>query len=107
MSGWRWSPRVAAAVFAIVVAIQVLVPAWVYFRDGDHVLRFGWQMYSTVGQVTTYVVHTSTSTSEVSSARYMAIPRVDLPLHQLIPPHLCQVVEGAQRVTWDGGEHRC
>jgi hypothetical protein len=108
MNGWRWNRRVAIVVTAVALAIQFVVPTWVFFVGvGDHVPRFGWQMYSTVTQVTTYVVHTGAGTTEVRSGRYTAIPRADLPLHRLIPAHLCKIIEGAEKVTWEGGEFRC
>jgi hypothetical protein len=37
----------------------------------------------------------------------MAGARGDVDIVALLPPHLCNVVSGAVRVTWDSGEHEC
>lgn len=108
MSGWRWNRRKAAVIVACVLAIQVAIPlGLLILRPDDYPGRFGWQMYSNSSQAAAYTVHTESGTEEIAASRYMTVPRLDLPLEELLPPHFCEVVEGAIRVTWDSGEHQC
>ncbi len=98
----------ATGIVAGILTVQFAVPLGVFLlRDGDFVGRFGWQMYATSPQATRYTVHTDIGSDEVTASRFMAVPRADLPLENLLPPHLCRVVDGAIRVTWESGELEC
>ena len=37
----------------------------------------------------------------------MARARGDIPLEELLPPHLCDTVQGAENVSWDGKSYEC
>ena len=108
MSGWRWNRRTATVIVACVLAIQIATPLSVLiFGPDDYPGRFGWQMYATSPQANKYTVHTDAGAEDVTASQFMAVPRADLPLEALLPPHLCQVIDGAIRVTWEEGEHEC
>ena len=88
------------------LAVQLAIPV---SRLGAHesARRFGWQMFSTAQETPAFVVNTESGVVEVELDEYIAGARGDVDIVGLLPPHLCNVVSGAVRVTWDSGEHEC
>lgn len=106
VSEWRKSPLVAGIAVALFVLIQLAIPVG---RLGDHerAQRFGWQMFSVSVPAPTLTVVTDSGEEKVVLEDYMARVRSDIDILALMPPHLCDVVAGARKVTWDGGSHQC
>jgi hypothetical protein len=105
VSSWRRSPVVALIVTSVFLVVQLSIP--LSQLSSDFANRFGWQMFSTTRPVPEFVVETSHERVEISLNDYMARVRADIDIAEELPPHLCQVVPGAQSVTWDDGEYRC
>lgn len=103
---WRTSGALALAVIILFIAFQVTIPV---SRIGVHesARRFGWQMFSTARETPAFVVATEEGEAPVELDDYMAGPRGDVDIVGLLPPHLCNVVPGALRVTWESGEFEC
>jgi len=103
---WRRSGALALVVIGLFLAVQIAVPV---SRIGVHdsARRFGWQMFSTAQETPAFVVITESGAVEVELDDYVAGPRGDVDIDGLLPPHLCNVVSGAVRVTWDSGDHEC
>jgi len=103
---WRTSGALALVVILLFLAVQIAVPV---SRLGTHesARRFGWQMFSTAQETPAFVVITESGVVEVELDDYMAGPRGDVDIVGLLPSHLCNVVSGAVRVTWDSGDHEC
>jgi hypothetical protein len=106
MSAWRRSPLVAVVVLVLFLLIQAAVPI---SRLGDHERadRFGWQMFSVHTEAPRFVVVTNHGTTEISLGDYMARVRGDIDIVDAMPPHLCEIVDGAVRVTWQTGSFEC
>jgi len=106
VTGWRKSRWVAAVATAAVLALQVSIPIT---RLGQHDVaeRFGWQMFSAARPPIEFVVHTTEGEVEVTVEHHFARLRSDLPVAELLPPRLCEEVDGAESVTWDGNTYRC
>jgi len=88
------------------LVVQLSIPI-LRFGDGDRAQRFAWQMFSTAEQSPVFVVHTQDETMEIALGDFMARVRADIDIVSLMPPHLCEVVPDADRVTWETGEHVC
>lgn len=103
---WRTSRAVALVAIVLFGALHVAVPV---SRIGVHdsARRFGWQMFSTAREAPAFVVVTEAGELPVELGDYMAGPRGDVDIVGRLPPHLCNVVPGALRVTWGSGEHQC
>lgn len=103
---WRTSGVVALLVILVFVGVQLAVPL---SRIGVHESgrRFGWQMFSTARETPAFVVVTETGELDIGLGDYMAGPRGDIDIVGLLPPHLCGVIPGANRVTWESGEYEC
>jgi hypothetical protein len=88
------------------LAVQLAIPI---SRLGAHesARRFGWQMFSTARETPAFVVNTESGVVEIELDEYMAGARGDVDIVALLPPHLCNVVSGAVRVSWDSGGHEC
>ena len=106
MTEWRKSPTVAVVGVALFVIVQIAIPIS-RMGDAEQAQRFGWQMFSTVGEATEFTVHTPTGTVVIDLEEVMARARADIPLAELLPPHLCDTVEGAEFVTWDDKRYQC
>ena len=106
MTEWRKSRTVAAASVALFVILQLAIPLG-RIGDAEQIQRFGWQMFSTLGEPIEFTVHTSTGSLVIDLEEVMARVRGDIPLEELLPPHLCSTVEGAETVTWDDKRHEC
>ena len=93
-------------VIAVFLTVQLTLPIG---RLGPHesARRFGWQMFSVAREDPTFVVATDSGQSVIDLNDYMAGARGDVDIVGFLPPHLCSVVPGAVRVTWDSGEYRC
>ena len=105
MTGWRTSRVAAVSVIAVFFIVQLAIPI---SRIGDDdPRRFGWQMFSTSSQAPHFVVTTDTGEVEVDLADYMARVRGDIDIVSLMPPHLCNVIPGAESVSWEGGDFEC
>ena len=106
MTEWRKSPIVAAAAVVLFVVLQLAIPiSRMGSNEGPQ--RFGWQMFSTVGEAIELTVHTPTGTVVIDLEDVMARARGDIPLEKLLPPHLCNTVEGAEFVTWGEKRYEC
>lgn len=104
-NSWRSSPVVALVVIALFFAVQLALPS---SRLGDPAAsRFGWQMFSTYQEEIEFTVNTAEGSRVVDLRELTAQFRVELPLDELVPDHLCRTVPGAISVTVDGEEHRC
>ena len=106
MTEWRKSSTVAAVGVALFVVLQLAIPIS-RMGDGEQAQRFGWQMFSTVGESFEFTVHTSTGSLVIDLEEVMARARGDIPLEELLPPHLCDTVEGAENITWDDKRYEC
>ncbi len=106
MTEWRKSPIVAAIAVVLFVVLQLAIPISRMGNDGG-LQRFGWQMFSTIGEAIEFKVHTPTGTVVIDLEEVMARARGDIPLEELLPPHLCNRVEGAVSVTWDDKSYQC
>ncbi len=106
VTGWRKSRWVAAVATATVLTVQLAIPIT---RLGQHDVaeRFGWQMFSAVRPPIEFVVHTEDGDVEVKVQDHFARVRGDLPVAVLLPPKLCEEIEGAESVTWDGNSYQC
>lgn len=105
VSSWRRSPAVAVIVSSVFLIVQLGLP--LSQLNSDLASRYGWQMFSTTRAIPEFVVKTSSELVEITLNDYMARVRADIDIVDELPPHLCQVVPGAQSVTWDEGEYRC
>lgn len=106
MTEWRKSPAVAAVAVVLFVVLQLAIP--INRMDNEEGPQgFGWQMFSTVGEAIEFTVHTPTGTVVIDLEDVMARARGDIPLEELLPPHLCNTVEGAVSVTWDNKSYQC
>lgn len=96
----------AVVVIVIFVAVQLAIPL---SRIGIHesARRFGWQMFSTARETPSFVVIKESETAEIRLGDYMAGTRGDIDIVGVLPPHLCDVVPGALRITWESGEYEC
>jgi hypothetical protein len=97
---------VAVVGVALFVVLQLAIPISRMGSD-EGPQRFGWQMFSTVGEAIEFTVHTPTGTVIIDLEDVMARARSDVPLEELLPPHLCNTVEGAESVTWDDKSYQC
>jgi hypothetical protein len=104
-TGWRRSRIVAALAIVLFAAIQIAIPTSRLVSDSSG--RFGWQMYSTASPVPQMVVTTEEGRIEVDVRDYLAGPRNEIDLVRHLPTHLCSVIDGAQRVEWEGDAHTC
>ena len=105
MSDWRRSSTVAVIAVSLFIMVQLAIPL---FRVGNQDLqRFGWQMYSSARPSPEFTVYTTTGSETIDLEQYMARIRLDISLEELMPPHLCAVVPGAESVTWDDSVHQC
>ncbi len=106
MNDWRQSPTVALLGIALFAIVQLAIPLSRIASD-ESPRRFGWQMYASAQQSPEFTVHTSSGSETIVLDDYMARVRLDLPLEELTPPHLCEVFPGAESVTWGDGIHQC
>ena len=106
MIEWRKSPTVTAVSVALFVILQLAIPIS-RMGDTEQAQRFGWQMFSTVGESFEFTVQTLTGNLVIDLEEVMARARGDIPLEELLPPHLCETVEGAETVTWDDKSYKC
>ena len=86
--------------------VQVAVPIS-RIGEGDRSQRFGWQMFATVSNAPAFTVETRSGVQNVDLDSYLARVRGDLDLSVLLPPFLCEEVEGAISVSWDEQTYRC
>ena len=105
MSDWRNSRVLALVVIGAFFVIQLAIPIS-RLGSGDPA-RFGWQMYSSADPAPVFTIETVDGEEAVELDHYLAARRVEIDVTTLLPEHLCTVINGAIRVTWDGGEHTC
>ncbi|MGH8946000.1 MAG: hypothetical protein ACRDVL_07625 [Acidimicrobiia bacterium] len=105
MKNWRKSPRAAIAATAVIALIQLGIPT--SLLEAASVPRFGWQMFSTGSRIPAFEVVTEAGTESVSLDDYMARVRDEIDGVAHLPPHLCNVIPGAERILWDTGEWKC
>lgn len=105
MRSWRESPLVSYVVLGLLLIAMLTIPVVRLGADGPS--RFSWQMFSKSSTTTEFTVHTVTGESSVVIADFMARPRTDLPLTEIVPPHVCESFPGAISVTWTSGEYTC
>ena len=100
------SRPVAILAVALFFAIQLSIPL---ARMGDHdrSQRFGWQMFSVANEAPDFTVETGEGEVSIELSDVLARVRGDLDLPGLLPPFLCDTVEGAISVTWGNEEYRC
>ncbi len=80
----------------LVVAAQLLVPAWGLLRDAP---RFGWQMYSGGPEVPDFTLVGSGGERErVRSSDFIANERSEVRYDQHLPPLLCERFPGTRYV---------
>jgi hypothetical protein len=92
---------------SLFLVLQLALPISRIVVHDETALRFGWQMFSTAREAPSFVVETENGQIAIDIADYMAGARGDVDILGPMPPHLCEVVPGAIRVTWDGGEREC
>jgi hypothetical protein len=105
--------RARAAVFCAYLALQLAVP--LVGLSAARPARFGWQMYSWPAEVGRYlVVDARGEKSRVELDEYLPRLRPEIRYEEQLPPHLCQVIDGAVAVeivladSTDGpGRYRC
>lgn len=98
----------AGVVLAVFLVVQLSVPTVLFLRGDDRSQRFGWQMFSKNSPAVEFTVMlASGSELTVAPGDVLARHRGDLPLVDLIPPHLCATIDGAVRILWDGGSREC
>jgi len=106
MNDWRKSPTVALLGIALFATVQLAVPlSRIAFDAGPR--RFGWQMYASVQPSPEFTVHTLSGSETIDLDDFMARVRLDLPLEELMPPHLCEVTPGAESITWVDSVFEC
>jgi len=105
MHGWRDTPLVAYTILSIFLIAMLTIPVVRLGADGPS--RFSWQMFSKSSTTTEFKVQTATGTESVIIADFMARPRTDLPLEDIVPPHVCESIPGAISVSWSGGNYTC
>lgn len=106
MIGWRRSPVVAAVGLLLFLVLQLGVPI-LRMSGSEDIQRFGWQMFSTVGERIEFTVHIDDENLVLQLEDVVARARGDIPFKTLLPPHLCNTIDGAERVTWNEMEYRC
>lgn len=105
MSDWRRNRLAAGLIIGAFVIVQLAVPIS-RLGAGDPA-RFGWQMYSSARPSPQFVVETADGDIAVDLDDYLAARRVEIDVSDALPEHLCSVVDGAIRVTWEDGAHEC
>ena len=105
MTRWRQSSVVTIVGISLFLAIQLATPL---ARLGNHdASRFGWQMFGTVGAPVAFTVHTDGGSQLIDLDLYMARIRGDMSLEDLLPPHLCTIIDDATSVTWNRSNFEC
>jgi hypothetical protein len=80
----------------LVVAAQVLIPAWGLFRDES---RFGWQMYNGGPRPPEFVlVNTDGSREQIDSSDFIANRRAEVKYEEHLPSFLCERFPDARYV---------
>lgn len=98
----------AGFLLAVFLGVQLSVPTVLVIRGDERSQRFGWQMFSKGSPATEFtVVLGSGEEVTVTPGDVLARPRGDLPLIELIPPHLCATFNGAVRILWEGDSREC
>ena len=106
MHDWRRSPRIALVATALILAVQVAIPA---LRVGptDTPQRWAWQMFSKPPYSVEFTIETAQGAEVADLEMYSPHPRGDLDLTEAMPAHLCEVRSDAIRITWDEGDFEC
>lgn len=104
---WRQKRWIAVVLTAGILLVQLAIPASRLADENEPSVRFGWQMFSTLTPSVKFTVITRDGELDIDTEDYLARLRGDLALTVIFPPHLCDVVEGAQSVTWEDGGYRC
>lgn len=105
MTGWRSSRLIAGLIIGMFFLVQLSIP--VSRLGSDSARRFGWQMYSGAYPPLMFEVTTPEGPVEVDLEDYVVGLRVDVDIVGFLPPHLCEVVVGATRVSWGDGSLEC
>lgn len=53
------------------------------------------------------VVETPDGDVDVDLADFLVRQRAEIDVAEVLPPHLCDVIQGASVVRWGDGEYRC
>ena len=64
-------------------------------------------MFALVAEATEFTVHTPAGDESIALDSVLARVRGDLDLDALLPPFLCETIEGATTVTWDDQTFTC
>ncbi|MBA3233141.1 MAG: hypothetical protein H0T17_04205 [Propionibacteriales bacterium] len=99
---WLLSGGGPGVVVALVVVAQFLVPA-IAIRDPP--TRFGFQMYSGLGNVTVTVVDPTGGTREIEPSRYAIDQRAELDWTRRLPEFVCAHLDVVS-VTVAQGDNR-
>lgn len=105
MSDWRQSRGIAATIIVLFIVVQLAIP--IALLSGERGQRFGWQMYSIARVPPEFVVTTPEGEIVIDVNDYVPTRRAEIDLAVHLPPHLCEVIPGAETVTWDDGSYEC
>lgn len=98
---WTGPGRVRAALFVVIAAIMVALPAVRMLDDGPS--RFGWQMFAVSTPVPAFTVVTDDGeVVSIDVEAYTAFVRSDISLVEVLPNHLCRHIRGARHVEVGG-----
>lgn len=97
----------AVTIVSLFFLIQLGVPSLRLAAEETSVQRFGWQMFSSFSPEIEFTVHTPDGSQIVDIQAITARLRSDIDFESLLPPHLCETVTGAERVTWEDEVFRC
>ena len=89
--------RLTLAGVALVVAAQLLIPAWGLFRDEA---RFGWQMYNGAPRPPEFVlVNFDGRRERIESSDFIANQRAEVRYKEHLPSFLCERFPSARYVV--------
>ena len=97
----------AVTIVSLFFLIQLGVPSLRLATGDASVQRFGWQMFSSFSPDIEFTVHTPDGSQTVDIQEVTARLRSDIDFEKLLPPHLCETVGGAERVTWEDEVFKC
>jgi hypothetical protein len=100
-------------IVVVVVALQVGIPAMALLRE-DRPSPLGWQMYAWPSPpLEVLVLDADGDPLDRETSDYIGRYRLEVPYHQHLPAHVCEVEPEAHTVVLRGGrpgtsgQHRC